>query len=92
MNDLCDLVVFRQVGGNRRGVFAMGTHAQRQGLKPLDKLERVERAHRSPHVAQQRDPRLDNIGDRAHWFDGFGPDRAVIARVGLVQHWEAFLM
>ena len=46
------------------GVAAVLAHAQRQRLQPLDEQEGVERAHRRAEVAQQRDARLDDVGDR----------------------------
>jgi hypothetical protein len=54
-----------KVIGDGAGVAAMLAHAQRQGLQPLDELEGVERAHGGAEVAQQRDARLDDVGDRA---------------------------
>ena len=45
--------------------------------------------HRRAEVAQQRHAHLDDVGDRAQRLDGLRPYRAVIARVGLVQHREA---
>ena len=40
-------------------------------------------------VALQCDACLEDVGDRAERFRRLGPDRAVVARVGLVQHREA---
>jgi len=50
--------------GDGHRVGAMSAHARWQGREPLDEQERVERAHRRTDVAQQRDPHLEDIGDR----------------------------
>ena len=78
-----------QIARDRGGVAAMLAHAQRQGLQPLDELEGVEWAHRGAEIAQQHDAGSDDVGDRAERLDRLGPDRAVIAGVGLVQRREA---
>ena len=52
---------------------------------PCRVQERIERRHRRAEVAQQRDPRLDDVGDRPERLDRLGPHRAVIARIGRVQ-------
>ena len=67
----------------------MLAHAQGQGLQPLDEQEGVERAHGRAEIAQERDPRLDDVGDGSERLHRLGPDRAVIAGVGRVQHREA---
>ena len=45
----------------------------------------MKRAHRLAGVAQERDARLDDVGDGAERFDGLGPHGAVVARVRLVE-------
>ena len=71
--------------GDGGGIAAMLPNPQRQGLEPLNELEGVEGADGGAHIAQHGDPSLDDIGDRPQRLDRFGPDRAVVARVGLVQ-------
>ena len=44
---------------------------------------------RQAQVAQQGDPRFHDVGNRPERLDRLGPDRAVIARIGLIEHREA---
>ena len=67
----------------------MLAHSQRHGFKTLDEHEGVERRHGGADVAQQRDTRLNDVGDRAERLDRLRPDRAVIARIGRVEHRKA---
>ncbi len=89
VDDLGHLLLPGEPVGHLLRVLAMLAHAQRQRLQPLDEHEGVERRHRRADVAQQRDARLDDVGDRAQRLHRLGPHRAVIAGVGLVQHREA---
>ena len=66
----------------------MLAHAKHDGFETLDEHERVERRHGGADVAQQRDARLDDVGDGAERLHGLGPDRAVVARVRRVEHGE----
>src|SRR3546814_3975131 len=68
---------------------AMLANAQRQRLQPLQEQEGVEGAERVAEVALQRDARLEDVGDRPERLHRLGPHRAVVARIGLVQHREA---
>src|SRR3546814_1245138 len=67
----------------------MLANAQRQRLQPLQEQEGVEGAERVAEVALQRDARLEDVGDRPERLHRLGPHRAVVARIGLVQHREA---
>ena len=69
---------------NGRRVGAMGSHAQRQGLQPLDEQEGVERAHWRAEITQQGHAHFEDIRDRAQGLGRLCPDRAVIARIRLV--------
>ena len=63
----------------------MRAHPQRQGFDALQNEEGVERADRGAKVAQQRDARLQPVGDGAERLGGLRPDGAVIAGIGRVQ-------
>ena len=43
-------------------------------------------------VAQQHDPRSDDVSDRPERFHCLGPHRTVIAGIGLVERGKALLM
>ena len=88
-DDLGHRFVPGQVVGHLGGVGGMLAHAQRQGFQSLDELEGVVGAHGSAQVAQQRHPRLDDVGDGPQRLDRFRPDRAVVAGIGRVEHGEA---
>ena len=85
MDDCLNRRMVSEPIGDSRCVLAMAFHAERQRLQALDELECVERAHSAAKVAQQRCPRLDDVGDRANALDGLGPYGAMVAGVRLVQ-------
>jgi dTDP-4-amino-4,6-dideoxygalactose transaminase len=58
-----DVAMVLQMERDRSGVAAMLAHPQRQRLQALDELEGVERAHARADVAQEDDPRPDDVGD-----------------------------
>ena len=70
-------------------VAAVLAHPERQRLQPLDELEGVEGAHGRADVAQQDDPRPDDVGDGPQRLHRLGPHRTVVAGIGLVQRGEA---
>src|SRR5882724_8912832 len=87
-----DLWMLGETFGDGHRVGAMGAHAQRQGLEPLNEEESVERAHRRSEVAQQGDPHLEDVGDRSERLYRLRPDGTVIARIRLVQERKAVSM
>ena len=63
MDDPRDLWCFLRNFDHGLGVAAVLADAQGQGLEPLEEQERVERDHGRAEIAQQRHPRLDDVGD-----------------------------
>ncbi len=49
-------------------IAAVLAHPEGQRLQPLDKLESIEGAHAHTHVAQQHDPRADDVGEGPSGF------------------------
>lgn len=66
----------------------MLTHAEHHGFETLDEHKRVERRHGRTNVTQQRDARLDDVGNRAERLHRLRPNRAMVTRVRLVEHGE----
>ena len=69
--------------GESLSVRGVALHAQVQGFDAEEEEESGERAHGGAGIAQPVSPHIDDVGDVADGFEGFGENDSVIGGVGL---------
>ena len=86
MDDLRHLWPLGEIIGDRQRVRAMLRAMRRASVSiPCRNRNALNGRQRRAEIAQQRDARLEDIGDRPERLDRLRPDRAVVAGIGRVQ-------